>query len=127
MSSFSQIPTPPGGSPLVDHIGSDVSEIGVLPAFGDRLHVVIHTNSGLPEMVTGAVPAVTVYGDGRIEYHAETPDMAAENAVVESDARRMLADLLVEYRTCLTDGLVPAASLLSDIADLASELLGGAS
>lgn len=40
-----------------------------MPGFGARLQVVIYGNEGQPEAMPGAVSAITVYGDGRIEYH----------------------------------------------------------
>jgi hypothetical protein len=58
-------PTP---SPLTEHLDSSVTEIHVLPGFGNRLQVVFHSSTGMPEPLTGAVAAVTVYGDGRISY-----------------------------------------------------------
>lgn len=44
-----------------------------MPGFGNRLQVVLHSTDGMPEAVPGAVEAVTVYGDGRIEYHPIAP------------------------------------------------------
>lgn len=46
-----------------------MTEIHILPGFGGRLQLVFHSNEGMPEPLTGALSAVTVYGDGRIEYH----------------------------------------------------------
>lgn len=60
----------PGSSPLVEQITSDVVEIQIRPAFGNRLHLALVTNTSMPETIPGAVSAVTVYGDGRIEYQA---------------------------------------------------------
>jgi hypothetical protein len=34
-------------------------------------------SDGMPEPMTGALSAVTVYGDGRIEYHPVTVDGGA--------------------------------------------------
>ncbi|MGW0904928.1 hypothetical protein [Streptomyces sp. NPDC002853] len=50
-------------------IDSSVTEIKIMPGFGARLQVVVCGNEGMPEAMPGAVAAVTVYGDGRIEYH----------------------------------------------------------
>jgi hypothetical protein len=61
--------TAPGGSPLVEQMNADLTSVEIKPAFGDLLHVALHSNSGMPELVEGALYAVTVYGDGRIEYH----------------------------------------------------------
>ncbi|MFI1485673.1 hypothetical protein [Streptomyces sp. NPDC020747] len=61
-------PTPPSASPLVELLDSNVTEVHVLPAFGNRLQVVFHTGEGMPEPMKGAVASVTVYGDGRISY-----------------------------------------------------------
>ena len=70
-------PTPsvpiPGSSPLVEQIGSDVTQIVIAPGFGNLLQVVLHGSTGMPEVMPGAVAAVTVYGDGRIEYHPAAP------------------------------------------------------
>lgn len=59
----------PGSSPLVEELPSSTTEIHIMPGFGNRLQVVLHSTEGIPEAVPGAVEAVTVYGDGRIEYH----------------------------------------------------------
>jgi hypothetical protein len=53
---------------LIEPLGSDVTEIHVLPGFGNRLQVVFHGAQGMPEPMNGAVASVTVYGDGRISY-----------------------------------------------------------
>ncbi len=58
-------PTP---SPLTEQLDSSVTEIHVLPGFGNRLQVVFHSNDGMPEPPTGAVASVTIHGDGRISY-----------------------------------------------------------
>lgn len=63
----------PGGSPLVEQIDSSVNEIRIMPGFGNRLQLVLCGNDGMPEPLQGAVEAVTVYGDGRIEYHPIAP------------------------------------------------------
>jgi hypothetical protein len=55
-------------SPLTEQLGSDVTEIHIMPGFGNRLQVVFHGTQGMPEPMTGAVASVTVYGDGRISY-----------------------------------------------------------
>lgn len=55
-------------TPLIEPLGSDVTEIHVMPGFGNRLQVVFHTGEGMPEPMKGAVASVTVYGDGRISY-----------------------------------------------------------
>lgn len=55
-------------SPLIEPLGSDVTEIHIMPGFGNRLQVVFHGTQGMPEPMTGAVASVTVYGDGRISY-----------------------------------------------------------
>lgn len=63
-----------GTSPLVDRISSDTVEIRITPAFGGLLHLQLVGNHGMPEIATGALRAVTIYGD-RIEYHVEAlPD-----------------------------------------------------
>lgn len=67
--------SPAGTSPLVEQMPLDLSKIEILPAFGGRLSVVLHSDHEMPEPVRDAVAAVTVYGDGRIEYH-----LAAVNA-----------------------------------------------
>lgn len=59
----------PGASPLVEQIDSSTTEIHIMPGFGNRLQVVLHSTEGMPQAMPGAVEAVTVYGDGRIEYH----------------------------------------------------------
>lgn len=61
--------TTPGGSPLVEQMNADLTSIEIRPAFGARLHVALHSKSGMPEVVEDALYAITVYGDGRIEYH----------------------------------------------------------
>lgn len=63
------VPTP-GSSPLVERIGTEVTQINIVPGFGKLLQVVLHGSTGMPEVMHGAVEAVTVYGDGRIEYHS---------------------------------------------------------
>lgn len=55
-------------TPLIEPLGSDVTEIHIMPGFGNRLQVVFHGTQGMPEPMTGAVASVTVYGDGRISY-----------------------------------------------------------
>lgn len=71
-------PTPtPGASPLVERIGSDVTQINVMPGFGSTLQIAFHSAEGMPEAMPGAVAAVTVYGDGRIEYHPVQVDGGA--------------------------------------------------
>lgn len=67
----------PGGSPLVEQIDSSVNEIRIMPGFGARLQLVFCGNDGMPEPMTGALAAVTVYGDGRIEYHPVEVDGGA--------------------------------------------------
>lgn len=68
----------PGSSPLVEELPSSTTEIHIMPGFGNRLQVVLHSTDGMPEAMPGAVAAVTVYGDGRIEYHpADLPGGAA--------------------------------------------------
>jgi hypothetical protein len=63
-------PTPtPGASPLVELLPSNITEIRIMPGFGNRLQLVYCGTEGMPEPMQGAVSAVTVYGDGRIEYH----------------------------------------------------------
>ncbi|MEU7149135.1 hypothetical protein AB0B15_14035 [Streptomyces sp. NPDC045456] len=37
--------------------------------FGAQLQIVLHSTHGMPVALEGAVAAVTVYGDGRVEYH----------------------------------------------------------
>lgn len=64
----------PGGSPLVEQIDSSVNEIRIMPGFGNRLQLVLCGNDGMPEPMQGALSAVTVYGDGRIEYHPIVAD-----------------------------------------------------
>jgi hypothetical protein len=67
----------PGGSPLVERLDSSVNEIRIMPGFGNLLQLVLCGNDGMPEPVQGALAAVTVYGDGRIEYHPADVDGAA--------------------------------------------------
>jgi len=67
-------PTP---SPLTEQLSSDVTEIHVLPGFGARLQVVFHSNTGMPEPLTGAVASVTIHGDGRISYEPFPAEEAA--------------------------------------------------
>lgn len=59
--------TPPI-SPLTEQLDSDVTEIHIVPGFGNRLQIVFHGTQGMPEAMQGAVASVTVYGDGRISY-----------------------------------------------------------
>jgi hypothetical protein len=63
-------------TPLIEPLGSDVTEIHVMPGFGNRLQVVFHTGEGMPEPMKDAVSSVTVYGDGRISYEP-LPEVAA--------------------------------------------------
>lgn len=67
----------PGSSPLIERIHPDTCVIEIKPAFGAQLHVVLHSNSGMPETAQDSVAAVTVYGDGRIEYHTAADDEPA--------------------------------------------------
>ena len=67
----------PGSSPLVEELPSSTTEIHIMPGFGNRLQVVLHSTDGMPEAMRGAVAAVTVYGDGRIEYHPITVEGGA--------------------------------------------------
>ncbi|WP_409469133.1 hypothetical protein [Streptomyces sp. HC307] len=60
--------TAPTPSPLTEQLDSNITEIQVLPGFGNRLQVLFHTGEGLPTPLKGAVASVTVYGDGRISY-----------------------------------------------------------
>lgn len=55
-------------SPLIEQLDSSVTEVHVLPGFGNRLQLVFHTGEGMPTAMPGAVASVTVYGDGRISY-----------------------------------------------------------
>lgn len=71
----------PGSSPLVERIGSDTEYIHVSPVFGALLHVAQFRQSGPADGMHGAVAAVTVYGDGRIEYHPVLPTAADEPPV----------------------------------------------
>jgi hypothetical protein len=77
----SSSPTPdtpvPGGSPLVERIGTDIEYLHVTPTFGGLLKVAQFGSSGPADGMQGAVAAVTVYGDGRIEYHPATVDGGA--------------------------------------------------
>jgi hypothetical protein len=65
-------PTPgtptPGASPLVEQLPSNLTEIRIMPGFGNRLQLVYCGTEGMPEPMQGAVASVTVYGDGRISY-----------------------------------------------------------
>lgn len=62
-------PTPtPGTSPLVEQLPSNLTEIRIMPGFGNRLQLVYCGTEGMPEPMQGAVASVTVYGDGRISY-----------------------------------------------------------
>ncbi|MEU2789100.1 hypothetical protein [Streptomyces sp. NPDC007100] len=61
------VPTP--RSPLVERLDPDTCRIEVVPVFGARLQIVLHSTHGMPVALEGAVAAVTVYGDGRVEYH----------------------------------------------------------
>lgn len=67
----------PGASPLVEQLPGNVTEIHIMPGFGNRLQLVFHGTEGMPEPMRDAVEAVTVYGDGRIEYHPATVDGGA--------------------------------------------------
>jgi hypothetical protein len=70
----SSTPSPAAGtSPLVEQLPSDVTQVNVMPGFGNIVQVAIHSASGMPEAMPGAVAAVTIYGDGRIEYHPIAP------------------------------------------------------
>lgn len=64
----SNVPTP-GGSPLVERIDTDTEYLHITPTFGGLLKVAQFGTNGPGESMQGAVSAVTVYGDGRIEYH----------------------------------------------------------
>lgn len=59
----------PGSSPLVERIDSDTEYLHITPTFGGLLKVAQFNTCGPAEGMQGAVAAVTVYGDGRIEYH----------------------------------------------------------
>jgi hypothetical protein len=59
----------PGESPLVERIDSDTEYLHVTPTFGGLLKVAQFGSHGPGASMEGAVAAVTVYGDGRIEYH----------------------------------------------------------
>jgi hypothetical protein len=62
----------PGESPLVERIDSDTEYVHVTPTFGGLLKVAQFGSHGPGASMEGAVAAVTVYGDGRIEYHPAT-------------------------------------------------------
>lgn len=66
-----------GTSPMVDRISSDTVEIRVTPAFDNHLHLAFMGNHEMPEASVGSVLAVTIYGDGRIEWHADPEGGAA--------------------------------------------------
>jgi hypothetical protein len=68
--------SPAGSSPLVERIDSEITQIVIVPGFGKLLQVVLHGSTGMPEVMPGAVAAVTVYGDGRIEYHPAKGDQS---------------------------------------------------
>ncbi|WP_392970980.1 hypothetical protein [Streptomyces sp. LN245] len=55
----------------MEPIATDISEVSISPVFGQLLRVKLVRNSGSAAYIEGAVTAVTVYGDGRIEYHTE--------------------------------------------------------
>jgi len=59
----------PGESPLVEQIDSDTEYLHITPTFGGLLKVAQFGSHGPGASMEGAVAAVTVYGDGRIEYH----------------------------------------------------------
>ena len=59
----------PGESPLVERIDSDTEYLHISPSFGGLLKVAQFGSHGPGASMEGAVAAVTVYGDGRIEYH----------------------------------------------------------
>lgn len=62
------VPTP-GSSPLVERIDTDTEYLHISPTFGGLLKVAQFGTNGPASGMEGAVAAVTVYGDGRIEYH----------------------------------------------------------
>lgn len=65
-------------SVLTEQLDSEITEIHIMPVFGNRLQVVFHGMQGMPEPMAGAVASVTVYGDGRISYQpVDTEDGAA--------------------------------------------------
>jgi hypothetical protein len=74
-------PTPdaptPGTSPLVERIDSDTEYLHITPTFGGLLKVAQFGTHGPGASMEGAVAAVTVYGDGRIEYHPVQVDGGA--------------------------------------------------
>lgn len=70
----------PGASPLVEQLPGNVTEIHIMPGFGNRLQLVFHGTECMPEPMQGAVEAVTVYGDGRIEYHPVQVEGGASDA-----------------------------------------------
>jgi len=68
----------PGESPLVERIDSDTEYLHISPSFGGLLKVAQFGSHGPGASMEGALAAVTVYGDGRIEYHpADTAGGAA--------------------------------------------------
>ncbi|MEV5939891.1 hypothetical protein [Streptomyces sp. NPDC051994] len=58
-----------GTSPLVEQMHPDLAKVEITSAFGNRLSVVLHSYNGMPETLAEPLSAITVYGDGRIEYH----------------------------------------------------------
>ncbi|MEV8523230.1 hypothetical protein AB0451_03580 [Streptomyces sp. NPDC052000] len=51
----------------------DLAKVEITSAFGNRLSVVLHSHNGMPETLAEPVAAITVHGDGRIEYHLTAP------------------------------------------------------
>lgn len=85
-------PTPAPRTPLVEQIPSDTTHIAVIPAFGSRLHLVIHTNGTMPDPMEGAVAGVSIWGSGAIEYHTDGQPPAPQR-----DAHAVILDALREY------------------------------
>lgn len=67
-------PNVPGGSPLVERIDTDTEYLHITPTFGGLVKVAQFGTNGPGASMEGAVAAVTVYGDGRIEYHPIAPE-----------------------------------------------------
>ncbi|MFF7022957.1 hypothetical protein ACFY97_18390 [Streptomyces klenkii] len=108
-------PIPPGSitgtSPLVERINPATDRIEVRPAFGAQLHVVLHTTTDMPEPAVDSFAAVTVYGDGRIEYHVTATPAVDEPVAYElADESPQLTEVeVLRARLAAVENLIQRA------------------
>ena len=93
-----------GSSPLIEQLPSDATQVTVTPGFGNIVQIAIHGGNGMPEVMPGAVAAVTIYGDGRIEYHPVPAAPAEAKATVLTERQQRLLDWMAKEDGTAAEG-----------------------